>query len=128
MQPICKICVPNFDKKCATLLWIASGFVRQARNMVLWRFLPNVPQFGETRSIFTGKELQSLGKSHNPWKSAAILGKVLQSLDCGALQDGYFQEVRHTWRDKCGTHGGISAMHGTPSQSVPQRGCLLKSF
>ena len=24
-----KMCVPPFDKKCATLLWFASGFVRE---------------------------------------------------------------------------------------------------
>ena len=41
------------------------------------RFFPNVPQFGETRHIFTGK---------------AALYKT-----------AHFQEVRCTRRDKCGT-------------------------
>ena len=46
---ICKICVARFDKKRAVLLWFASGFVRQARNMVLWCFLPNV--YGKSAAI-----------------------------------------------------------------------------
>ena len=68
MQPICKICVPHFDKKCATLLWFASGFVRQARNMVLQRFLPNVAKCATF----------SRGKYRNPWNF----------LNCVTLQDG----------------------------------------
>ena len=45
-QPICsKICAAHFDKKRATILWFASGFVRQARNTVLRRFLPNAQPF-----------------------------------------------------------------------------------
>ena len=48
---------------------VSPGFVRQARNTVLWpQFFLNAAQFGEMRRIFTGK--------------------VPQSFDCGALQDG----------------------------------------
>ena len=46
--------------------------------------------FGETCNIFTGK--------------------APQSLDCGVLQDGALSGIA----SKCGTHGGISAVHGTP--------------
>ena len=60
MQPICKICVPRFDKKCATLLCFASGFVRKRGIRYYGIFLPNVPQFGKTHRIFTGKVLQSV--------------------------------------------------------------------
>ena len=38
MQPICKIGAPCFDKKRATLLWFASGFLWQAQNTVLRHF------------------------------------------------------------------------------------------
>ena len=38
MQPICNICAPHSDKKCAALLWFASGFVQQAWNTILQRF------------------------------------------------------------------------------------------
>ena len=78
-------------------LWFASGFVLPTRNTVLQhflpnvpRFLPNAPQFGETCHIFTGK--------------------VLQSLDCGALQDGAFSGIA----SKCDAHGGVSAAHVMP--------------
>ena len=73
-------------------------------------------------ALFAKRAAIRRNEEHFHGERATILGKVPQSLDCGTLQDGYFQEVRHTWRDKCGTHGGISAMHGTSSQSVPQRG------
>ena len=69
-----------FDKKRAALLWFASGFVRQAWNMVLRSFLPNTTQFGETRHIFTGIAPQS-----KLYKTA------------------HFQEVWRTRRDKHST-------------------------
>ena len=83
-----KICVPCFDNKRAALLWFASGFMRQAQNTVLQRFLPNMPQFGKTRHIFTGK--------------------APQCKDCGLrcfTRRRTFRNsvtVRRTRRDKCG--------------------------
>ena len=77
-----QFCASRFDKKCAALYWFSSGFVRQAQNTVLQRFLPNVAQFGKTCHIFTGK--------------------VPQSLYCGALQDRDSVKVQCTQRDKDG--------------------------
>ena len=44
----------------ATLLWFASGFVREAPGHGLRRFLPNVPQFGEHAAFSRQKAPQSL--------------------------------------------------------------------
>ena len=45
---VCRILIV---KKGAALQWFASVFVRQEWNTVLWRFLPNTPQFGKTCHI-----------------------------------------------------------------------------
>ena len=99
MQPICKTCVPHFDKKCTALLWFASGFVRHAQNTVFRRFLPNAPQllsnapqFGETRRIFTRKAPQSFKKHRNSLTRRRTFRNIVR--------------VR--------PHGGISVLHGTP--------------
>ena len=88
-----KISALLFDQKCATLLWIASGFVREAYCAAFAKHAANfgkVPQFGETRLIFTGK--------------------APKSLDYGALQNGAHSEIA----SKCGTYRGISVEHETP--------------
>ena len=92
---ICKICVPLFDKNMCHTFMVCSGFVREAPDMELQRFLPNAPrflpnalQFGE-RGVFSQQ-------------------KAPQSTDCGALQDNALRcghqsvahtvgEKRHTW-------------------------------
>ena len=66
----------------ATLLWFASGFVREAPGHGLRRFLPNVPQFGE--------------------HAAFSRQKAPQSLDCGAAI-----QVRHFWWEKSGAHAAM---------------------
>ena len=80
------MCAPFFYKKCATFLWFASEFVRKA-------YCGTFSKCAAIRrmcSIFTGK--------------------VLQSLNCGALQDGALSGIA----SKCGAHGGISVARGTP--------------
>ena len=63
MQPICKICAPHFDKKCAALLWFASGFVRQARNIVLQHFMPKRGEIRRNAPHFHGESTAILGTS-----------------------------------------------------------------
>ena len=95
-----KMIVPHFDKKRVALLWFASGFFAGSVSRC---FLPNMPRF--------------LPMCHDFCQHAAIwrnaphfTRKVLQSKDCGALQDGALSGIA----SKGGTHRAISAVHGTP--------------
>ena len=81
-----KLIAPRFDKKHATLLWFASGFVRDVYCRA----------FCQSAAI-----RRSVRVFHR--KSAAILGLR------------HFTR-RHTFRDsvRCGAHRGISVVHGMP--------------
>ena len=84
MQQFVKFVRRFLIRKCVALLWFASGFVREAPDTELQRFLPNALHFH-------GK------KRRNPWIAA-----LYKTAHCGAAI-----KVRRTWRGKNGAHGAM---------------------
>ena len=93
---------------CGTRQKNATNFVRRV-------LIRNVPHFMVCLWIYAAALFAKCATiwqnvPHFHRKNAAILGKVLQSLDCGTLQDGALPGLA----SKCGAHRGISTAHCTP--------------
>ena len=96
-------------RTCATLLWFASGFVREAPDMELRRFLPNVPRFLPNAPQFG--ECDAFSRQKAP-----------QSLDYGTLKE----RCTAALPSKCGAYSGRKAAHMAPRFHVPpQHVCCI---
>ena len=101
MQQFVKFVHRNLIRRCAVLLWFASGFVREAREYGIAMLFAKRAAIRRMRHIF--------------------MVKSAVSLDCGTLQDG--TAVRPS---KYGTHGGKKAVH--MRRVFKCAACLLHCF